>query len=135
VAGVREARDGALAEVELIAELHPAQALERALGVLLGVERQRGVVLGEALAVRVGGVLLLQVPAVGQQQPAQLLRRVGAVPLHHAAGTFGGAHPGERGRAGGAQAQDAVARRNDAPWAGAQAPQSGGGCAPSRHQA
>ena len=38
-----------------------------------------------------------------------------AVALHHATGAVGRAHPGERGRAGAAGAEDAVARWNDPP--------------------
>ena len=54
------------------------------------------------------------------------------VPLHHAAGIVGRAHPGELGRAGGAQAQDTGARWNDAPGAepaGAAAAAGGRGAA------
>jgi hypothetical protein len=54
------------------------ELFERPDRILQCIERERGFVLGKAVAVRELGVLLLQVPGIGQQDPAKVLGRRGA---------------------------------------------------------
>ncbi len=65
----------AIGDLDLLVEAHRAEALQRDAGVGLRVEREGRGVLREPLAVGVGRVLLLEMPTVGEDDPAQLLRR------------------------------------------------------------
>jgi hypothetical protein len=64
---------------ESLAERVGAQLLEAVQCIQPCVQRQCGLVLGQCVAVEVGGVLFLQVAAVGQQNGAQIARAGGAV--------------------------------------------------------
>jgi hypothetical protein len=56
------------------AKVHGPEALDGTTRIVLGIEGQRRRVLGEAAPVREGGILLLDVPAVGQHDLAQRRR-------------------------------------------------------------
>ena len=63
----------------LLLERDRGQMLERGACILLRIERQRGLVLREAMAVGELGILLLQVPGVSQQDCAKIDGRARAI--------------------------------------------------------
>ena len=79
MAGPAEPHVAARRQIPLLIERDRRQMLERRARILECVERQRRLVLGEAMAVGEFRVLLLQMPGVGQQDRAEVGGRLRAV--------------------------------------------------------
>ena len=75
VAGMPERQRRPSGKLDRLAERNGREEFERALGIANAVERQGGLVLGEALPVRVFGILLLEMAAVLQDQLCHIARR------------------------------------------------------------
>ena len=87
VAGLVEGDLDAVDHVDGNVVPEPFQPPRRGLGIGGGVQRQSRLMLAVPAPVRVPRFLLLQVPAVGEQQPGELARRLRAHdPSHHALG-------------------------------------------------
>ena len=81
MAGRREFGSEILGGLEGLVVVDGGKELQRANCLFLGVQRQRRLMLGKALAVRILGIFFLQVTAVWQQDLAQVKSRLGAVNL------------------------------------------------------
>ena len=65
-------------QISVLIERDRRQVPKRRARVLLGIERQGRLVLGEAVAVGEFRVLLLQMPGIGQQDRAEIGGRIGS---------------------------------------------------------
>lgn len=72
MSGIAESQCRAVGKRDRLAEWYVGELLERALGILHCIQRQRGLVLAETLSIGVLGILFLQVAAVLEDQFGQV---------------------------------------------------------------